>query len=462
MAVLQKKKFLVDSFCVIPNVFVFEDYSCVLNLANVERNSNKFYILQLLESDNIFYVYSRYGRVGETGVSQNKNYPNLAAAIKEFMKRYKLKTGCVLGKTLESKPNYYVNMEIDFVTPEVELNPTLEIGSNTISLDSNLPVRIEIIIKELVDKKAISKMFKSFNINEKRLPLGKISGAQIQKAHLILKNIEENIKTDKHTGKLSSEFWTLVPYASGRSKPPPIIDSLEYIKLYSEFLDVLTNLQVTNKIIDLNANEIYKSLGLELEPLEKESEEWKIIETYVKKTHAPSHKYTLELEEIIQIKHPTQLKKAGCLLFHGSRTSNFIGILKEGLRIPGDSQVVNGASIGRGIYFSDSITKSFNYCSENQGFVLLSEVDLGNNPEFLNKALFDDKPAKNFTSRIAEGRYTPNIDEFLKIGEAIVPGGSLAESKSPFRIQSSFIYNEYVIFDKEQYTPRYLLKLKKK
>ncbi len=50
------------------------------------------------------------------------------------------------------------------------------------------------------------------------------------------------------------------------------------------------------------------------------------------------------------------------LLFHGTGPSNLVKILKDGLYIPKIYAVTNGSTLGKGIYFADCITKSFQYC----------------------------------------------------------------------------------------------------
>jgi hypothetical protein len=49
------------------------------------------------------------------------------------------------------------------------------------------------------------------------------------------------------------------------------------------------------------------------------------------------------------------------LLWHGSRTTNFIGILSEGLRIAPPDAPVTGYMFGKGIYFADVPSKAANY-----------------------------------------------------------------------------------------------------
>jgi poly [ADP-ribose] polymerase 1 len=50
------------------------------------------------------------------------------------------------------------------------------------------------------------------------------------------------------------------------------------------------------------------------------------------------------------------------LLWHGSRITNFVGIISQGLRIAPPEAPVTGYMFGKGLYFADSVSKSANYC----------------------------------------------------------------------------------------------------
>jgi len=71
------------------------------------------------------------------------------------------------------------------------------------------------------------------------------------------------------------------------------------------------------------------------------------------------------------------------LLFHGSRVSNFLSIMSQGLRIQPAQAKRQGALLGRGVYFTDMFQKAFQYTQDNNGyssgsrFVLICEVALG-------------------------------------------------------------------------------------
>merc|ERR1719391_993640 len=76
------------------------------------------------------------------------------------------------------------------------------------------------------------------------------------------------------------------------------------------------------------------------------------------------------------------------LLYHGSRISNWAGILGQGLRIAPPEAPVTGYMFGKGVYFADMSSKSANYCyatAKNPwGLLLLCEVALGKENELMN------------------------------------------------------------------------------
>jgi hypothetical protein len=65
------------------------------------------------------------------------------------------------------------------------------------------------------------------------------------------------------------------------------------------------------------------------------------------------------------------------LLWHGSRLSNFVGILSQGLRIAPPEAPVSGYLFGKGIYLADMSEKSIHYCrsfGSDTALILLIEV----------------------------------------------------------------------------------------
>lgn len=69
------------------------------------------------------------------------------------------------------------------------------------------------------------------------------------------------------------------------------------------------------------------------------------------------------------------------LLWHGSRLTNFVGIMSQGLRIAPPEAPVTGYMFGKGVYFADMASKSANYCGASRqhpvACILLCDVALG-------------------------------------------------------------------------------------
>ena len=139
-----------------------------------------------------------------------------------------------------------------------------------------------------------------------------------------------------------------------------------------------------------NIDSYYEQLKTDIEVLDRESKEFKIIEEYLQNTHAPTHmQFSLHIVEIYKIKRQGEAKRFKPfqklhnrkLLWHGSRKTNFAGILSQGLRIAPPEAPVTGYMFGKGIYFADMVSKSANYCcahtSDTTGLMLLCDVALG-------------------------------------------------------------------------------------
>ena len=133
----------------------------------------------------------------------------------------------------------------------------------------------------------------------------------------------------------------------------------------------------------------YDKLKCQMKSLNKESEEYAQIIDYVKDSHRPAHTgFKLNVEEIIEIDREGEEENFNqqnlhnrTLLWHGSRTSNFAGILSKGLKIAPKEALPSGYMFGKGIYFAEVVSKSANYCvvskADPYGYLLLCDVALG-------------------------------------------------------------------------------------
>lgn len=100
-------------------------------------------------------------------------------------------------------------------------------------------------------------------------------------------------------------------------------------------------------------------LKTDIVPLEKSSNEYELLINYVKNTHAPTHtNYHLDVEEIFKVVRkgedrrykPFKKMHNRQLLWHGSRLTNFVGILSNGLKIAPPEAPVTGYMFGKGLF----------------------------------------------------------------------------------------------------------------
>jgi hypothetical protein len=171
----------------------------------------------------------------------------------------------------------------------------------------------------------------------------------------------------------------------------------------------------------------YKRLNCKIEAIDKSHSDWKLIADYVKNTHASTHsQYSLEPLDIYRVERPDEEKKYkknlgnDMLLWHGSGTANYVGILSQGLRIAPPEAPVSGYMFGKGIYLADMVSKSANYCrtgpGNNIGCLLLCEAAMGN----MNEKLFADCHSANLPSgkhsTKGVGRNAPPPSSYVKHG----------------------------------------------
>ncbi|XP_051881055.1 poly [ADP-ribose] polymerase 1 isoform X2 [Pristis pectinata] len=452
--------------------------SATLGLVDITRGTNSYYKLQLLEDDNRkrYWVFRSWGRVG-TSIGGNKleKMSSKEHAVDHFLGLYEEKTGNAWqSKNFTKYPNKFYPLEIDYGQDE-EAVKKLTASSGT---KSKLDKAVQELIRTIFDVESMKKALVEFEIDLQKMPLGKLSKRQIQSAYSILNEVQQVVASagsESQILDLSNRFYTLIPHDFGMKKPP-LLNNEEYIQAKVQMLDSLLDIEVAYSLlkdgmeddakdpIDIN----YEKLHTDIKVLDKHADEAKIITDYVKNTHAATHnQYDLEVLEIFKIKRQGEEQRFQPfselhnrqLLWHGSRTTNFAGILSQGLRIAPPEAPVTGYMFGKGVYFADMVSKSANYCHTSQaepvGLVLLAEVALGNMYE-LKRANHITKLPKGKHSVKGVGKTAPDPSATIKLDGVEVPLGKGVQTSVS---DSSLLYNEYIVYDVAQVNLKYLLQL---
>jgi len=176
--------------------------------------------------------------------------------------------------------------------------------------------------------------------------------------------------------------------------------------------------------------------------------------------------YTMELMDVFELEkegEETKYKDVGnkMLLWHGSRLTNWYGILSQGLRIAPPEAPVTGYMFGKGVYFADMSSKSANYCfttrEKNVGLLALCEVALGKTRDLTNADYNADNLPDGFSSTKGVGRTIPDETGHVTLNGCIVPCGMPKDVNIP---NAYLQYNEYIVYDTSQIKMKYLMKVK--
>ncbi|KAG7378094.1 E3 ubiquitin-protein ligase mib1 [Phytophthora pseudosyringae] len=501
-------------------------WSFMLNLTDISYGvygNNKFYMGQLIVDGGRFVVFRKWGRVGaKTPQSTTEYFSSVEQAEKAFQKVFRAKSGnkWPLAQPFDRKKGKYFLVELDDGEPGGAADDAAAKVEEKHAVASKLPKEVQNVVQLICDPEVVTREMASLNVDLKRFPLGKLSKTQISQGYGILQRLSAALEEIEELAKapapakatkagtksrrkakakakgpvaatarslsalqadlkaLSSEFYSLIPHDFGRSLPP-VIGTMADVKLKLELLEVLSNLEISRMLQKQEAEKPsgpvvhpldshYNMLNTNMEPLNKRGKEYKIIEKFIKKTEGGSKVNVNTILKIARLDEETHKDVLGSLdnhmlLWHGSRLSNFVGILSQGLRIAPPEAPKNGYQFGKGLYFADALAKSANYCcatSRNPiAVLLLADVALGTpfktpHGEFLDYSLV--KGQRGCDSTHGLGKMAPAEDEFETLADGVVvPAGTL----KPVDGTQHLLYNEFIVYRREQVQLRYLVAL---
>lgn len=345
-----------------------------------------------------YWVFKSWGRIGTNiGGSKLRNYANLYTAKEDFTSAYydQTKNEWHERKYFKKFPKCYYPVDIDYGDCD-----ELKKIDNTSDVESKLPKSVQDLILLIFDVQRMKETMIEFELDTEKMPLGKLSKSQLTNAMSTLKEISNLIVIQPmQINKLTAacnKFYSLLPHNFGKSRFP-LISTEEVVAKKNEMLESLMKIELAYDIIrvksDKDENEIdfhYNKLNCYMEPLDTQDSDFEMIRKYIKNTHAATHDmYQLEVVSVLRVNRSIENKRFKkfskdpnrMLLWHGSRLTNYVGILSQGLRIAPPEAPCTGYMFGKGVYFADSVSKSANYCctspTGSTGLLLLSEVALG-------------------------------------------------------------------------------------
>ena len=516
-----KGRAAVDSSCPIAeSTHVYEEGSTVfdalLNQTDIANNRNKYYLIQLLETDDgskNYYGWTKWGRVGEEQAKQNalRGPMSLAQAKAEFCDKFEQKTANAWQdrERFATVPGKYTLLQRDYGSASSAAPaaaPSSSGGGPSRAVESALDARVQKFVALICDLRMMEQHMREIGFDAEKMPLGKLKKETILQGYRVLKQLSQIVvggsggasSGSASSGgagfggrreeilQLSNAFYSLIPHVSydekgGTRAQLPMLNTAQMIKDKVEMIEALGSIELASKIIDTGAGSgfdvhpidaRYAELRSRLTPVERGTPLHTMLEQYMKRTHAATHSsYTLELLEAFEIEREGEaaaFTDVGNrqLLWHGSRLTNWCGILSQGLRIAPPEAPVTGYMFGKGVYFADMVSKSANYCfatgSSDVGVISLSEVALGGTYDRLQAEYTAAESCKKAGKHATWGKGKTAPDP---AGDTTLPGDAglkvpMGQGKPTGVKDSSLLYNEFIVYDTKQIKQRFVLMVK--
>lgn len=355
--------------------------------SDVTNNNNKFWEVQIL-SDNSAVM--RWGRVGDPGQSQVKNFGSLSE-VERFV------DGKIKEKTRDGRNGEIAYRKIDVVgdvtSTRQASQPVSNVNLSQIAakqIKTNNPI-VEDLIKYLVKvniHKICSATTMTYNDTTGLFstPLGIVTQNNIDSANDILVKIGDIVAiqnySDKNLISYTNDFLMLVPQNIGRVRldVEQFWNDLSKVQAQKQLLDSLQvslDMASKNKSSTNSKDPEQKVFDVQMELIEDKKFIKETFDHYMKmRSTMHSACYHLKPKQIWSVKIATMedaFKKDGAKMdniiegYHGSNSTNGLAILSSGMRImPNTSPNVCGRLYGNGLYCAPtqvlgSSTKACNY-----------------------------------------------------------------------------------------------------
>lgn len=412
-------------------MIVPDSTSPVRLIMTTATNSNKFYTM--IPHGSTFTV--EYGRVDVTKSTETYPIGKWATKYKEKVKKgYKDVTHLVKENVNTTKSEYVkiadtkvdslFNLLLSYSNQSVKENYSISSDSVTQAQVSEAQDRVN----ELVGLTSNQEISNVDRFNKLLLDLYTVIPRRMKKVqdHLIPMDVGSTHKYQLACSIIDNEQKTLDVMRGQvqmREIKSPTVDTPNVTILDALGIEVevgsLSDIELVKKMMGQDSNE---------------------LKAVYKVTHKESRtKYEQNLDRASNRKQE--------LFWHGSRNENWIGILGQGLRIRPSTAILTGSMWGHGIYGADKYRKSANYTSlrgsywargsANTAFLALMDFHVGNQ-YVLSRHTHD---CYNLSRDVLKNK--GNYDSLFARGGA------------------DLINNEYVVYDENQCTIRYLIQIEK-
>jgi poly [ADP-ribose] polymerase len=473
-------------------------YSCKLTLDDISlsdvKGETKTYQIQVLKNkEGIYGVFCKWsGAGGKCDYSINKN-ENLDEVVHLFKQKFyektfnswdqrevfKVKPGAYrfLGNYRETQPTK-MDVEVDGEKRKIKEKLKL-IMLRAKTQSSTLNRSIFSIILHLFDLDETECLLDEYSINKTRLSLETLEIRDLLRCHKILADLECQIfstsRKNQKIFELSGDFNCLIPL-NHKVAQNQMIDDIAKLRRAYYLVTVLLGMCYQVQLIktiefdELSKtqplDQVYASLGCQLRPLPHSgnptSESIHKMLTSIGTNHQGMKLIVRDIMEVHREKEMEaffpfkQLKRK--MLWIGAPMPRIVEYLYRGTAMIKTESAASAGFFGKAIYCTDVVSKAAKHCGIDQsgkvGYLLLCDVAVGN--EYVTeRSKIYPKPPKGYHSIKGQGKF--ESEGFTTIDGA---SGSIGV---PVKIsgsqESTFLYNEFAVFDEAQVKICYLVRV---
>jgi poly [ADP-ribose] polymerase len=399
-----------------------------LILTNVDGNNNKFWTITIGEDFTAHVVNGRVGYDGQTQAPKMFNDERSALAFAESKIREKERKGYKQFEDLNGGQD----------TKGSSSRLTLEMAASK-QIRTRHAAQVQDLIKRLVAAN-IHSILSATTLKYDddtglfKTPLGIVTKQSIDDARAFLTKLTKHVQKQDFTSdevkNLLGEYLMLIPQKVGRKLlVEDVLPDADAIDRQSSLLDdleasidqlaQLRSKQSTDKKVQDDEIEVPNIFNCEMNIVEDQAVIDKIVNFYESTRQSKHASYSFKVKRIYEIvidKVQEAFEKEGRaignvkFLWHGTRISNILSILKGGLIIPPSNggYTISGRMFSDGVYYSDQSTKSLNYACgywggsyEKNCFMFLADVAMGK--EYIPSGPDSNLPKPGYDSTYAIG-----------------------------------------------------------
>lgn len=396
-----------------------------LIMTDMDANNNKYWYAAVMDDGT--YVQEN-GRVGAANPQRRTKNLGVSGAQRELDKKVAEKLGKgyeharVLGGSQSSNAKTVSKSQLESVAVK-------EINHNSPEVEALIRKLSQANIHDIIQASGITYDEKNGDF---RTPLGIVTKDGIDEARVILGEIADFLVKstsfdDSGFKKITNKYMQIIPQNVGRHQNSrfgvsDVFPDVESVQKQNSILDALdASLQkvLTSAPTDDTAADAARVFSVKLHLMDDSKNFTRIEKKFLSTLNQIHSSSSLKLKRVftVEIDH---MKKAfdgrgpsvGNIkeLWHGTRTSNLLSILKGGLVIPrSNAPHVCGRMFADGIYFSDQSTKSLNYSQgywsrgsgyDNNCYMFLADVAMGK--EYVPSGPSQNLPKPGYDSTFAK------------------------------------------------------------